>query len=366
MKPVIFKSGLSYTSCRYLSRLFEQAQRSAMQTEKTLQTEKAMRWQSFSGPNRDDLYPRIAEAGLSIWDSIEAWLAHNGGVTILPDKNAEGLVAMDPLILHDRLVDVWQQNINYAWSMLRSHTDFLFDFFCRTASTLEELKTHYPEEYLSGSSYWFRRDPKTHMATGFHTAISCLFKLHAASYNLWVGAASTESDLALKREALKVLHSPELFLQHSRPLLSLARVLATCHLCMLQATDGVLWDSAGSTSPHGFFLVYSENGSEYFLDNELLENSLSCFSRLMAGKGYIEPRSGCPALLTVREDVPSLFGRISDYVTGIFMEYCFPLYGRGGIPGVCSYKPVDNGILLTADSTHYQHGDLSTPLRRRQ
>lgn len=215
-----------------------------------------------------------------LWEKISDWININDEVLGLAEIRDGKLFPFDPESILREMEELYSRSKEFPPSKLRSYATKLSEHFVR--KLLLDAKETHPEKLLKyqellsqDSRYWFRRTAAEHLQTGMHTAISANFKMISAAV-----LAGENSDLSLS-ETLKLIDKA----------LDAAHYLSTCHMAMLHAADGVLWDSAGFMEPKG----WSEEGGILYLSSSASKHSSDRF-REAEPVFFEEERIGCPAL----------------------------------------------------------------------
>jgi hypothetical protein len=200
----------------------------------------------------------VSEMGIPLWAAIDEWIATHSSVCGLAKagEHPEAL-SSDEIINEGRRL--WAMSKDFPWSRLRSLSDKLIKSFIDhnlPATGSEDLWRKYEAALEAAGQYWFRRSVGDHLSTGFHTAISANFKMLGMAVEVLLRSDHNwEARGPLNRgEAYLRFEDPRRMQAHLDSALDLATYLSTTHMSFLHASDGLLWDSAGS-NPSPFFVL---------------------------------------------------------------------------------------------------------------
>ena len=209
-----------------------------------------------------DLHPKITDKNKQSLYKITQEFIELTWNNIKPELYKENYgLNLSGADLKSYLPELMQRGDAFAWAWMRARCeDAVISRLVINNDTTQYIK------YLRKTGrYWFRETPYQHLKLGYHTAISCFWKMLGGGHALYINetGAFTKSN----RESL----------------FKLAKSLATFNLEMLIALDGILWDGAAATP--------LEISDELKISDHIVETVKAKF---------IDPsaRLGCPALRT--------------------------------------------------------------------
>jgi hypothetical protein len=277
-----------------------------------------------------------------VWQRLLSWSTTSpSGLGVLSaPSTSQMLVPISHGDLVEEMQSLCHKQSDFHWARLRALVDGMIRHFTQSVvadSSQEVLTNLYQDQLTSIGGHWFRKTAALHIGIGFHTAVSALFK-SCATYT----------------EVYWRLYQPKhSFASGLRPFLQLLSYIASCHLVVLHASDGIFWDSAGVKNTNAIGCRVNEgqtaeNTVEWHVRSQTVQEIIL---RAIAHYNAMpeEPRVGCPALKSWGALDGRLFSKTQEWIVSLFEKYALPAIAELPLPLSLGDPAIE---LLGADKNH--------------
>jgi hypothetical protein len=255
----------------------------------------------------------------TVWQRLVQWRHETGSLLGLVENNH--LRSLESSEVMTEMHKLCEKQSDFHWARLRSICDGMIRHF--TAQVVDDdgigtLTTRYSSQLAGIGGHWFRKSVALHTGIGFHTAVSAIFKI-CATFNeeFWLTSA--------KQKAFK---------DEIRPLSNLLTHLASCHLVILHASDGVLWDSAGVKKTDGlrYLTCQTDSLQPGWYIKAATVTEIICRALIHFDTMPNEPRVGCPALKSWGNLENRLIIEVQQWILEVFETFAVqPLIDRANL-----------------------------------
>ena len=230
-------------------------------------------------------------AGLFIeklWIDIKSWVDNNPESLGLAEKIDDKLQPYNEKALKHSILKIKAKNPLFPFSKFRAITTLVTDFFLEKIieNSCPLTLQKYKKSLKTAGIHWYRESPKEHLWTGMHTALSAHFKM--------------------AQEVLEADNNFNNFFLHYTEAFKLIRYVASTHMDILKAVEGIIWDHAASQLGNSFEVLEGR----FCIKDEAVKKIMG---KLDSNEKSLEARTGCPAMYS---------GDMGDAVISEIGEWC--------------------------------------------